>query len=157
MKNLLYVDTPGACRGVGLLCLRLVVGAAFILHGWPKIQSPLAWMGPDAPVPGPLQACAAVAEFGGGMALMVGLLTPLAALGLAITMLVAIGMVHLPQGHAFVAKPPNPSYELAAAYLSAVVAILCLGPGRFSLDALVLGRTAGQHQPAEGEVPRKRP
>jgi putative oxidoreductase len=138
MKQWLYVDTPGTCKAAGLLILRLVVGAAFILHGWPKIQAPFAWMGPDAPVPGVLQFCAALAEFVGGMLLMAGLLTPLAALGLASTMVVAIVMVHLSKGHPFVGKPGTPSYELAAAYLSAVLAILCLGPGRFSLDALLL-------------------
>ena len=48
--------------------VRLVAGTAFVLHGWPKIQNPTGWMGPDAPVPGALQAAAAVAEFGGGVA-----------------------------------------------------------------------------------------
>jgi putative oxidoreductase len=139
MKDWLYVETPGTCKGVGLLILRLVVGAAFVLHGWPKIQAPTGWMGPDAPVPGILQACAAAAEFVGGMLLMAGLLTPLAALGLCVTMVVAI-MFHVNRGDPFVGKPGTAGYELAAAYLSAVLAILCLGPGRFSIDALLFAR-----------------
>ena len=65
--NWLYCD-PGSHRAsVALLLVRLVMGVAFILHGWPKIQAPLAWMGPDAPVPAALQLAAAVAEFGGGL------------------------------------------------------------------------------------------
>ena len=134
------VRGPGA---VGLLLLRLVMGAAFILHGWPKIQHAFTWMdrpGVPAPVPSLFQALAAVSEFGGGIALIVGLLTPLAALGLACTMAVAIGMVHLPQGHAFVGQPGKPSFELAAGYLATVLMLLTTGPGTLSLDALLFGR-----------------
>src|SRR5690242_9622712 len=86
-----FVRGPGA---VGLLLLRLAMGAAFILHGWPKIQNPTGWMGPTADMPGALQALAAVAEFGGGAALVLGLLTPLAALGILCTMATAIYKVH---------------------------------------------------------------
>ena len=81
MRHLFYCDTVGWLGSVGLLGLRLVMGAAFMFHGWPKIQNPLGWMGPEAPVPAILQALAALAEFGGGMALIVGLLTRLASLG----------------------------------------------------------------------------
>jgi len=131
------INGPGA---VGLLLVRLVVGLAFILHGWPKIQSPLAWMGPDAQMPGFLQACAAVAEFGGGIALLLGVLTPLAALGLAITMAVATFMVHVPMQHSFVGKPGEPSFELSAVYLVVAIMFLLVGPGVFSLDALLFQR-----------------
>ena len=57
----------------GLLILRLVVGLAFVFHGYGKIQNPLGWMGPNASVPGLFQALAAVSEFGGGLAWMLGL------------------------------------------------------------------------------------
>jgi putative oxidoreductase len=78
---------------VALLLLRLVTAAAFVFHGWYQIQSPggaFGWMGPEAPVPGVLQGLAVLAEFGGGLALILGLLTPLAALGIACTMIVAL-------------------------------------------------------------------
>jgi putative oxidoreductase len=114
MRHIFYCDTVGPLGSVGLLALRLVMGAAFILHGWPKIQNPVAWMGPDAPVPAILQAAAALAEFGGGMALIVGLLSRLASLGIATNMIVALGMVHLPHGDPFVGKPGKTSYEPAA-------------------------------------------
>ena len=99
---------PEFVRGrgaVGLLLLRLAVGAAFVFHGWYKINKSgglTGWMGPDAPVPGFLQAAAALSEFAGGIGLILGLLTPVAAFFLAVTMIVAIGMVHLPAGDPFV-------------------------------------------------------
>jgi len=122
---------------IGLLLLRFVVGLAFMHHGWGKIQNAFGWMGPDAGVPGFLQALAALSEFGGGLAWILGLLTPLASLGLAFTMAGAAGM------HAFMLKDPfvNPtggsSYELATVYLVIALLLLLAGPGRFSLDHLI--------------------
>ncbi|MHB0959353.1 MAG: DoxX family protein [Pirellulaceae bacterium] len=139
MRYLLYTHTVAGPGSVGLLLLRLVMGAAFIFHGWPKIQHPLDWMGPEAPVPGVLQALAALAEFGGGIALIPGLLTRLASLGIAAVMVVAVGMVHVPQGDPFVNPTGGASYELAAVYLACALLLLILGPGRFSLDALFFG------------------
>jgi len=139
MRHLLYCDTTGWLGSVGLLLLRLVMGVAFVLHGWPKIQTPFSWMGPEAAMPGVLQALAALAEFGGGMALVVGLFTRLASLGIACVMIVAIGMVHVPKGDPFVGQGGS-SWELAAVYLACAVLFLLLGPGRFSLDTLFFGR-----------------
>ena len=137
-----YLDTPGVGRlgSVGMLVLRLVMGTAFVLHGWSKIQSPLSWMGPDTDVPGILQALAALSEFGGGMALIVGLLTRLASLGIAAVMVGAMIIVHIPQGHPFVGKGGGPSYELSAVYLACAALFLLLGAGRFSLDAILRNR-----------------
>ncbi len=79
-----------------------------VLHGSQKIGTPFTWMnafaGADAP-PGFLQALAAIAEFFGGVALILGLLTPIAALGIALVMLAGIGMAHLPAGHPFIGAP----------------------------------------------------
>ncbi len=139
MCRLLYHDSTGIVGSVGLFLLRLVVGAAFILHGWPKIQNPYAWMGETATTHGALQVAAAVSEFCGGIALILGLLTPLAALGLIGTMVEAVRF-HLTAGQPFVGKPGQPSYELAAVYLCCAIVFLLLGPGRLSLDAILFGR-----------------
>lgn len=150
MRHLFYCDTVGRIGSAGLLLLRLVMGAAFLFHGWPKIQNPLGWMGPEATMPAILQALAAVAEFGGGMALIVGLLTRLASLGIATNMVVALAIVHLPHGDPFVSKTGGHSYELAAVYLACAVVFLLLGPGRFSLDALVFSRPRDVESPGNG-------
>jgi putative oxidoreductase len=139
MKRILYHVSSDWLASVGLLALRLAVGAAFVLHGWPKIQSPMTWMGPETTMPGWLQLLAAISELGGGIALVLGLLTRLFALGLVCTMAVAAFQVHIPAGHPFVSQG-DPSYELAIVYLAASVLFLLAGPGRLSLDALLFGR-----------------
>jgi putative oxidoreductase len=132
----LFTDTKSVRGSTALLLLRVVMGAAFILHGLGKINSPNGWMNwAGDSYPPYLQAAAVAAEFGGGIALILGLLTPLAALGLAVTMAVAVFHVHVPKGDVFVASGPNQaSYELGAVYLACSLALLLLGPGRFSVD-----------------------
>ena len=137
---------PTSISGWGaatLRVVRLVMGVAFILHGWPKIQNPMGWMNAmgGEGVPSFLQALAALAEFGGGIALLLGLLTPLAALGIVCQMLGALFMVHFPMGHPFVAATGGPSYELPLVYLALGILLLVMGPGRWSFDALLFGRT----------------
>jgi putative oxidoreductase len=125
-------------QSFGLLVLRLIVGTAFILHGWPKIQNPMHWMdqmgGGVSPI---LQAAAALAEFGGGIALILGLLTPLASAALAVDMLFALFLVHIPKGDVFVSSKGGGSFELPLAYFGVTVALFLVGPGRFSLDSML--------------------
>jgi putative oxidoreductase len=140
MRKLLY-SSVGCRESVSLLLLRLVVGIAFLYHGWGKINNPTGWMGAEAPVPDVLEAAAAVAEFGGGIALILGILTRPFALALAATMATAASMVHISQGHSFVAsKLGEPSWELAGVYFVCSLILLLSGAGRLSLDALLFGQ-----------------
>jgi putative oxidoreductase len=121
-----------------LLLLRFIMGAAFVIHGWGKMQSPLNWMGPESPVPGIFQLLASMAEFGGGIALIMGLLVPLASIGIACTMAGAVYM------HALVNKDPfvgtgGPAYELALVYFGVAIMFLTVGPGKISLDYKIFG------------------
>ena len=143
MRRLFYSDDFGVRVSLGLLVLRVVMGAALMFHGWPKIQNPMQWMGAEAPVPGILQACSAVAEFVGGGALIVGLFTRLFAFMLVINMAVAAGMVHISQGDPFVGKPGERSWELAAVYFACALLFLFAGAGKLSLDALLFGPRQG--------------
>lgn len=141
-----FYNYAGGPAAVGLLFLRLFAGSAMMLHGLPKIQNPFGWMGPNAPVPGILQALAALSEFGGGIALMLGLLTPLACLGIMSTMFVAM-LTHLTNDATptYFVKPrgapaSSDAYESALGYFSMALALLFTGPGRVSLDAIIFGK-----------------
>ena len=137
----LYPVFIGGFGALALLLVRLVMGLAFVLHGWPKIQNPMGWMNAmgGSSVPSFLQALAALAEFGGGIALVLGLLTPIAAFGLVCQMIGALILVHIPQGHPFVSQG-GPSSELALIYLVMSIMLIFLGPGKLSLDAALFGR-----------------
>ena len=128
----------GGLGAVTLLLVRLVVGAAFIMHGWPKFQAPFNWMGENSDIPGLLQFMAAATEVGGGGLLILGALTPLVALMLAVVMLVA-ALFHLGNGDPFVSTSGG-SYELALVYLAISLQFIFIGPGKLSVDYLVFGR-----------------
>ncbi len=131
------VDGAGA---VGLLILRVVFGLGLMFRGWGKIQNPLGWMGAEAPVPGVLQALAAIAEFGGGLAIILGLLTPLAAFGVICVMIGALALVHLPNNDPFVASGGGSSLEPALGYLAVALFLLLAGPGTLSFDSLFFNK-----------------
>jgi len=124
---------------VALLLIRVVAGLAFTMHGWGKMQNPFGWMGPDGFAPGIFQALAAVSEFGGGLAWILGLLTPLASLGILSTMAVAFWFHAFMRGDPFVSMTGGPAFELAALYFSIALLLFAAGPGRFSLDRKLFG------------------
>ena len=126
---------------IGLLVLRVIVGTIFVAHGGQKlfvfgldgVAGGFAQMGvPMAGLIGPLVG---FVEFFGGIALITGLLTRLAGVGLAVVMTGAMMLVHLPNG--FFA--PN-GIEFTLALFGSAVALVLTGAGRFSLDALVTSR-----------------
>ena len=129
---------PDGLPAVGLLFLRIFAGYAMAQHGLGKIQSPFSWMGPDAPAPGILQALAAASEFFGGIALIFGVLTPLACFGIMSTMFVAI-LSHMGRPGAAMVGGDN-SWELAGLHFTVALTLFLTGPGVLSFDYFVFGR-----------------
>ncbi|MBC3362672.1 MULTISPECIES: DoxX family protein [Pseudomonas] len=126
--------------GYGLTVLRIVVGIIFAAHGSQKLfglfggyglAGTAQWMESIGLTPGYLMATlAGGTEFFAGLALIIGLLTRPAALGLAILSLVAIFSVHIGNG-LFMA---NNGYEFALALLAGSIAVLIEGAGKLSVD-----------------------
>ena len=125
----------------GLLILRFTIGGILFGHGAQKVFG--WWGGPG--LAGWTQAMtrmrirpprawaliSAFGELGGGILLVLGLLTPLACAAIAGSMLVAIMLVHLPKGF-WVSKG---GYEFNLSILGAIAALALVGPGSASLDA----------------------
>ncbi|KJZ35981.1 MULTISPECIES: DoxX family protein [Pseudomonas] len=129
--------------GFGLTAIRIVVGIIFAAHGAQKlfgmfggygIAGTAQYMESVGLAPGHLMAIlAGGTEFFGGLALIIGLLTRPAALGLSILSLVAIFSVHIHNG-LFMA---NNGYEFALALLGGSIAVLIEGAGKLSLDGAI--------------------
>ncbi|MDA8122202.1 MAG: DoxX family protein [Deltaproteobacteria bacterium] len=139
VRNALRVSGHSTAASIALLLLRLIAGSAFILHGWQKVQNPVGWMGPASSIPGVLQFLAAISEFGGGIGWVSGFLTPLASLGIASTMTIAVSLHLIVLKDPFVNLTGGHSYELALVYLGIALLVLVLGPGKFSLDRKLFG------------------
>jgi putative oxidoreductase len=140
VKTVFAVPEYSTFTHAALLLTRIVAGLAFMMHGWSKIQNPFGWMGSQGFAPGLFQALAALSEFGGGLAWILGLLTPLASLGIASTMAVAFWSHAFMRGDPFVSMTGGPSYELAAVFFCIALLMMAIGPGRFSLDRSIFGR-----------------
>ncbi|MEM7517461.1 MAG: DoxX family protein [Planctomycetota bacterium] len=138
MRRFFRPRSQSALASSGLAILRIVAGAAMMYHGFDKIQTPFDWADPGLEISGGLQALAALSEFGGGLAWVLGFLTPLASLGMIATMAKAVHLHAIVWGDPFVSKGDG-SYELAAIYLAIAFALLFIGPGRFSVDQALFG------------------
>ncbi len=121
---------------LALLVLRVALGAIFIAHGGQKLfWSGIAgttemFVGMGVFLPELTAPAVTIVEFFGGLALVAGLFTRLAAASIAVVMLGAIVMVHLPAGFFL----PN-GIEFALMNFAAAVALALLGAGAYSVDS----------------------
>ena len=134
-------------QALGIAILRVVTGITFTMHGYQKVfvygmagvQGAFTAMGAPMPmITGPLIACL---EFLGGIALVVGLLTRFAALGLVLDMLGAILIVRLANGF-YLPK----GYEFELMLFAASLALVFGGPGAFSIDSLIASKSTSTNR-----------
>lgn len=128
---------------LGLLIVRLVVGLLFVGHGAQKlfgwfggygIKGTGGWLESIGVKPGATMAVlAGLSELGGGLLFALGLVTPLGAVLIIITMLVAIAKVHGTNGLWATAN----GYELNLLYIVIALAVALIGAGSYSLDAII--------------------
>lgn len=120
---------------LGLLVLRVVVGLIMIGHGWQKIHAgpshfvhAVSGMG----MPGWLAYLALAAEFIGGILVLIGFATRIAALFILIDMLVAIFKVHLHNG-----LLAQNGYQFPLTLAAACFLLMLYGAGELSIDWLI--------------------
>ncbi|MGJ7913345.1 DoxX family protein [Neobacillus sp. LXY-1] len=128
---------------IGLLIIRLIVGLLFVGHGAQKlfgwfggygIKGTGGWFESIGMKPGITMALfAGLAEFIGGILFALGFLTPLAAIIIAGTMVMAIVKVHGPNGLWATAN----GYEYNLTLIAVSIGIVFTGPGKYAIDAFL--------------------
>lgn len=133
-----------------LTIVRLVLGVTFFAHGAQKM---LGWFGGFGfhasmgmftqylGIPAPLAFLAICAEFFGGLGLLVGLLSRIAALGIMVNMLVAIATVHHVNGFFmnWTGQQKGEGFEFHILAIALAVVVLIRGSGAVSIDRAIAG------------------
>jgi putative oxidoreductase len=128
--------------------LRLVLGVVFFAHGAQKM---LGWFGGfgfsgtmgfftgTMHIPAPLAFLAIAAEFLGGLGLILGFLTRIAAFGIAVNMLVAIATVHSAVGFFmnWNGTQKGEGFEFHLLVLAMTAFLMIRGAGAFSIDRAI--------------------
>ncbi len=134
-----------------LTVVRLVLGLVFFMHG---AQLTLGWFGgykfpgtlhmfeQGMGIPAPLAALAIMAQFLGGIGLLVGLLSRIAVIGIATDMLVAVFRYHIHVGFFmnWSGQPRGEGYEYHLLVLALCLLIFIKGSGAASIDELLPGK-----------------
>ena len=125
-------------RGFAPTVLRVVTGIIFALHGWQKVEGGLPMVGGmlegmGFPMPMVFAVLLVAAELVGGIFLILGFLTRWSAKALAVVSLVALFVVHLPNGFFM----STGGYEYILLLLAATVSLALSGAGRWSLDRAI--------------------
>jgi putative oxidoreductase len=126
---------------LGIALVRIITGTIFVAHGYQKLfvfgiagaTGGFTQMG--IPAPTITAPAVMILELVGGIALILGLLTRIAALGLVIDMLGAIVLVHLKNGFFL----PN-GVEFALTLLMTSLALVIAGAGALSIDEAIAKR-----------------
>jgi putative oxidoreductase len=133
---------------IATLIMRVSLGIVFFPHGAQKL---LGWFGGNGfsgtmgfftdkmGIPAFLAFLAIMAESVGAVALITGLLTRIAAFGVATNMIVAIFMVHLPYGFFmnWFGKQEGEGFEFHILAIALAVGIMIRGGGKWSIDGII--------------------
>ena len=134
--------------------LRVALGVVFFAHG---AQKALGWFGGPGfdqtmktftnglGIPALFALLAIAAEFLGGIGLIIGLLSRVAAFGVAVNMIVAVLLVHARNGlfMNWTGKQPGEGFEYHILAISMAVFVVARGAGAWSLDRLLEARLLG--------------
>lgn len=126
-----------AFKNIALLLARVILGVILIYHGWDKFghladySDDFASMG--VPLASVAAVVAAVIELGGGILLLIGLMTPIAGSLVFLVMLGAYFFAHMGNGIA----AADGGFELVGAIGAAALALAGAGAGLFSVDAVL--------------------
>ena len=137
----------GTSNDVSFTILRLVLGVVFFAHGAQKM---LGWFGgfgfhgtmgafSQMGMPAALAFLIICTEFLGGLGLIVGLLTRIAALGITGLMIGAILMVHLANGFFmnWMGTQKGEGFEYHLLVIAMAVVLVLRGAGAFSADRVL--------------------
>jgi putative oxidoreductase len=136
------LQLPPTLRDLLTLAARLLLGVVLLAHGYQKLvgqglgatSASFARLG--VPLPGLSAAFAGCVETGGGLLLVLGLLTPVAA---ALVTVVMLGAGYF-AGHWFGGVTGDDGWELVGVIIAGVLLLAAAGPGRFSLDHVLAQR-----------------
>jgi putative oxidoreductase len=121
---------------LGKLILRIVLGVLVLLHGIAKLKGgvgPIEGMVTAHGLPAYVAYGALVGEVLGPLLLLVGFYARIGAALIAINMLFAFALVHMGQLGQFTDQG-GWALELQAMYLGTALALVLLGPGRYSAN-----------------------
>jgi putative oxidoreductase len=143
LRKLLVTD-----ENTATVILRLVLGVVFLAHGSQKMlgwfggygfSKTMAYFTGPAHIPAVLAFLAIAAEFFGGLGLMFGFLTRIAAFGISVNMLVAIATVHSASGFFmnWTGTQKGEGFEYHLLVLAMTAFLMIRGAGTFSLDRAI--------------------
>ncbi len=156
LRSLMFPTVADSRIALALLILRLFVGIAFIQHGTGKLMYPSEFAA-EFGIPVWLALATMLTQLIGGILLIIGALTPLAALGIAGTMITATVFL-INRGEPFI-NPAGHSWENSAFYLMASICLAPSGAGPWSVDAWLFGRnenSVGTGRVTSGAAARQR-
>ena len=132
-----------------LTIVRLVLGVVFFAHGAQKV---LGWFGgygfgptmgfmEHLGIPAPFAFLAIAAEFAGGLGLLLGLLSRVAAFGISVEMMVAVAKIHAANGlfMNWAGNQKGEGFEYHLLALALLLVVLVRGAGALSLDGWIAG------------------